>query len=58
MANFCTACGTANPVDARFCNKCGNAMEVAALDTVEPEVIGVTKDTPSQPLPSIEATNG
>ena len=58
MAKFCTACGTANPANARFCNKCGNAMEVAALDTVEPEVIGVTKDTPSQPLPSIEATNG
>lgn len=58
MAKFCTACGTANPANARFCNKCGNAMEVAALDTVEPEVIGVTKDTPFQPLPSIEATNG
>ena len=58
MANFCTACGTVNPVDARFCNNCGTAMAVAALDTVEPEVIGVTKDTPSQPLPSIEATNG
>ena len=58
MAKFCTACGTANPANARFCNKCGNAMEVAALDTVEPVVIGVTKDTPFQPLPSIEATNG
>ncbi len=21
--NFCTQCGTANPVGARFCNKCG-----------------------------------
>ena len=58
MANFCIACGTANSANARFCNKCGNAMEVAALDTVEPVVIGVTKDTPFQPLPSIEATNG
>ena len=58
MSNFCTACGTVNPVDARFCNNCGTAMAVAALDTVEPEVIGVTKDTPSQPQPSIEATNG
>ena len=58
MAKFCTACGTANSADARFCNKCGNAMAVAALDTVEPEVIGAFEDTPFQPLPSIEATNG
>ena len=21
--NFCTACGAANPADARYCNKCG-----------------------------------
>ena len=58
MANFCTACGTVNPVDARFCNNCGTAVAVVALDTVDPEVIGVSKDTPFQPLPSIEATNG
>ena len=23
VGNFCTACGAANPADARYCNKCG-----------------------------------
>ena len=26
--NFCTACGAANPADARFCNKCGISLPV------------------------------
>jgi membrane protease subunit (stomatin/prohibitin family) len=26
--NFCTKCGTANPVDAHFCKNCGNALDV------------------------------
>jgi sec-independent protein translocase protein TatA len=26
--NFCTACGAANPADARFCNKCGTRLPV------------------------------
>lgn len=26
--NFCTACGAANPADARFCNKCGIRLPV------------------------------
>lgn len=25
-ANFCTQCGSPNPVGARFCNKCGSQM--------------------------------
>jgi TatA/E family protein of Tat protein translocase len=25
---FCTACGAANPVEARYCNKCGNRLPV------------------------------
>jgi len=27
-ASFCTACGAANPADARFCNKCGTRLPV------------------------------
>lgn len=30
--SFCTACGTKNPVDARFCHACGHAM-AAPSDT-------------------------
>ena len=41
--SFCTACGTKNPVDARFCRACGHAME-APSDT--PSV------TPSTPVAS------
>ena len=26
--NFCTACGAANPADARYCNKCGIHLPV------------------------------
>jgi sec-independent protein translocase protein TatA len=26
--NFCTACGAANPADARYCNKCGIRLPV------------------------------
>ena len=28
VGNFCTACGAANPADARFCNKCGTRLPV------------------------------
>jgi sec-independent protein translocase protein TatA len=24
--NFCTHCGTANPLEARFCNRCGSPL--------------------------------
>jgi sec-independent protein translocase protein TatA len=53
--NFCTHCGSANPLEARFCNRCGSPLAVvpqaqtvvnppippmqAVADPVDPEVV-------------------
>jgi sec-independent protein translocase protein TatA len=35
--NYCTHCGTPNPVDARFCNRCGSAFP--GVETVQPGAV-------------------
>jgi len=44
--SFCTACGTKNPVDARFCRACGHAMEAPS------DIPSATSSAPvASPLP-------
>lgn len=40
--SFCTACGTKNPVDARFCHACGHAMAAPSA---------ASSAAPSSPVP-------
>jgi hypothetical protein len=56
--SFCTACGTKNPVDARFCRACGHAMEASSdtlLDTPSSPVASPSKEVPRvDALPTLD----
>lgn len=55
--SFCTACGTKNPVDARFCSACGHALvPPPETTTVEPVQPTVSARSASTGAPSVSAT--
>ena len=50
--SFCNACGTQNPVDARFCHACGHAM--AAPNAASAAASSAAPSTPVTPPPAEE----
>lgn len=60
--SFCTACGTKNPVDARFCSACGHALvsppettTAEPVQPVEPAISARSASTGSHGTPSVTA---
>lgn len=55
--SFCTACGTKNPVDARFCSACGHALvsppETTMAEPVQPTASARSASTGT---PSVSTT--